>query len=235
MTDDEPRETAAEDQAAADADAAAGDAEAPTPIELTEAALEALLFVAERPLDAGARSRALAGVDRETVDARLGDLEVSLARPRHPARRRRRPRRAGDRARGRRARRPLRRRRRGPAVAGGARDARDRRLPPAGHEGRDRADPRRRLRLHDPGLLHRRLVVELGRSDAPGPAVPVRHRLRVPRAVRADQPRRAAAARRRRRGAPGRGGRRSRRRGRREAGQPRPARRRDRPRPTTPG
>jgi segregation and condensation protein B len=47
------------------------------PIELTEAALEALLFVAERPL----RRReiaALAGTDAATVDARLGDLEVSL-------------------------------------------------------------------------------------------------------------------------------------------------------------
>ena len=47
------------------------------PIELTEAALEALLFVAERPL--GRREiAAIAGTDRETVDARLGDLEVSL-------------------------------------------------------------------------------------------------------------------------------------------------------------
>ena len=47
------------------------------PIELTEARLEALLFVAERPL----RRReiaALAGTDLDTVDARLGDLEVSL-------------------------------------------------------------------------------------------------------------------------------------------------------------
>ena len=47
------------------------------PIELTEAALEALLFVAERPL----RRReiaALAGADTATVDALLGDLEVSL-------------------------------------------------------------------------------------------------------------------------------------------------------------
>jgi segregation and condensation protein B len=47
------------------------------PIELTEANLEALLFVAERPL----RRReiaALAGVDAATVDERLGDLEVSL-------------------------------------------------------------------------------------------------------------------------------------------------------------
>jgi segregation and condensation protein B len=48
------------------------------PAELTEAALEALLFVAERPL-ARREIAALAGVDRATVDARLGDLEVSLA------------------------------------------------------------------------------------------------------------------------------------------------------------
>ncbi len=49
------------------------------PIELTEAALEALLFVAERPLSRR-EIAALAGTDRETVDARLGDLEVSLGR-----------------------------------------------------------------------------------------------------------------------------------------------------------
>ena len=47
------------------------------PGELTEAQLEALLFVAERPL-ARREIAALAGVDRATVDARLGDLEVSL-------------------------------------------------------------------------------------------------------------------------------------------------------------
>jgi segregation and condensation protein B len=46
--------------------------------ELTEVALEALLFVAERPLSRR-EIGAIAGVDRETVDARLGDLEVSLA------------------------------------------------------------------------------------------------------------------------------------------------------------
>lgn len=46
--------------------------------ELTEAQLEALLFVAERPLSRGEIAR-LAGVDRETVDDRLGDLEVTLA------------------------------------------------------------------------------------------------------------------------------------------------------------
>jgi segregation and condensation protein B len=47
------------------------------PAELTEVALEALLFVAERPL-ARREIATLAGVDRATVDARLGDLEVSL-------------------------------------------------------------------------------------------------------------------------------------------------------------
>jgi segregation and condensation protein B len=51
--------------------------EPPTPIELTEAALEGLLFVAERPLTRR-EIATLAGVDRATVDARLGDLEVSL-------------------------------------------------------------------------------------------------------------------------------------------------------------
>ncbi len=50
---------------------------APAPIELTEAALEALLFVAEKPLSRR-EIAALAVTDRATVDARLGDLEVSL-------------------------------------------------------------------------------------------------------------------------------------------------------------
>jgi segregation and condensation protein B len=49
------------------------------PGELSEAQLEALLFVAERPL-ARREIATLAGVDRATVDERLGDLEVSLAR-----------------------------------------------------------------------------------------------------------------------------------------------------------
>lgn len=48
------------------------------PIELTEQALEALLFVAERPLSRR-EIAALAGTDRATVDERLGDLEMSLA------------------------------------------------------------------------------------------------------------------------------------------------------------
>jgi segregation and condensation protein B len=48
------------------------------PGELTEIQLEALLFVAERPL-ARSEIAQLAGVDRETVDARIGDLQVALA------------------------------------------------------------------------------------------------------------------------------------------------------------
>jgi segregation and condensation protein B len=63
-------------------DGAAGahaDPDAPPPVigELTETALEALLFVAEKPLSRTEIAR-IAGVDRETVDERLGDLEVSL-------------------------------------------------------------------------------------------------------------------------------------------------------------
>jgi segregation and condensation protein B len=45
--------------------------------ELTEAQLEALLFVAEKPLSRR-EIATIAGVDRATVDACLGDLEVSL-------------------------------------------------------------------------------------------------------------------------------------------------------------
>jgi segregation and condensation protein B len=48
------------------------------PAELTEAQLEALLFVAERPLTRR-EIATVARVDRATVDARLGDLEVALA------------------------------------------------------------------------------------------------------------------------------------------------------------
>ena len=50
----------------------------PAPGELTEAQLEALLFVAEKPL-ARSEIAALAGVDRDVVDARVGDLAVNLA------------------------------------------------------------------------------------------------------------------------------------------------------------
>lgn len=51
--------------------------ERPAPGELTEAGLEALLFVAERPLSRR-EIGTVAGVDGATVDSRLGDLEVSL-------------------------------------------------------------------------------------------------------------------------------------------------------------
>ena len=51
--------------------------ESPPPGSLSEAELEALLFVAERPLSRR-EIATLAGVDREIVDARLGDLEVAL-------------------------------------------------------------------------------------------------------------------------------------------------------------
>jgi segregation and condensation protein B len=50
----------------------------PVAEELSEAQLEALLFVAERPLSRR-EIATLAGVDRATVDARLGDVEVALA------------------------------------------------------------------------------------------------------------------------------------------------------------
>ncbi len=135
--------------------------------ELTEAQLEALLFVAERPL--GRREiAALAGVDRATVDARLGDLEVSL---------RRRGIRlvlAGDRV------------ELATAPEAGALIARYVgadviRLSPASLETLAIVAYRQpvaksaieRIRGVDSDytirtLLHRRLVVELGRSDAPG-------------------------------------------------------------------
>jgi segregation and condensation protein B len=48
------------------------------PGEFSEAQLEALLFVAEKPLSRS-EIASLAGVDGETVDARLGDLAVRLA------------------------------------------------------------------------------------------------------------------------------------------------------------
>jgi segregation and condensation protein B len=70
------------DERPADADVAPEDdhvpADAGLPPELSEAQLEALLFVAERPLSRR-EIATLAGVDRATVDGRLGDLEVSLA------------------------------------------------------------------------------------------------------------------------------------------------------------
>ncbi len=59
------------------AEAASDDAGELQPLGLTVDQLEALLFVAERPLSRR-EIGTLAGVDRDTVDARLGDLEVVL-------------------------------------------------------------------------------------------------------------------------------------------------------------
>jgi len=73
MSDNENGTEPREEPVPADGGAAAS---AP-PGELTQAALEALLFVAERPLSRR-EIAALAGVDRATVDERLGDLELSL-------------------------------------------------------------------------------------------------------------------------------------------------------------
>jgi segregation and condensation protein B len=70
----EAAEPEAAEPAAAEFDVDAGPAEE----RLTEAQLEALLFVAERPLTRR-EIATVAGVDRATVDARLGDLEVALA------------------------------------------------------------------------------------------------------------------------------------------------------------
>jgi segregation and condensation protein B len=76
----EPTESAEDDEAAEPTGSTdpAALAEPAIPAELTEAQLEALLFVAERPLTRR-EIGTVAGVDRATVDARLGDLEVALA------------------------------------------------------------------------------------------------------------------------------------------------------------
>ena len=136
-------------------------------IELTEAALEALLFVAERPLTRR-EIAALAGTDRATVDERLGDLEVSLQQ------------------RGIRLLIDADRIELATAPEGGALVARyvgvdAVRLSPASLETLAIVAYRQpvtksaveRIRGVDSDytirtLLHRRLVVELGRSDAPG-------------------------------------------------------------------
>ena len=137
------------------------------PLDLTEGALEALLFVAERPLSRR-EIGTLAGVERSVVDARLGDLEVSL------------------RSRGLRLVIDEERIELATAPEGGALVARYLgvdavRLSPASMETLAIVAYRQpvtrsaveRIRGVDSDytirtLLHRRLVVELGRSDAPG-------------------------------------------------------------------
>ncbi len=74
VTADEPADATTNDTTP---EVASADEPADALVELTETQLEALLFVAERPLSRR-EIGALAGVDRATVDALLGDLEVSL-------------------------------------------------------------------------------------------------------------------------------------------------------------
>ena len=170
MTETEHIETEAVESGLSAADGRGGPGDAPlqpAPIELTEAALEALLFVAERPLSRR-EIASLAGTDRATVDARLGDLEVSLrARGIHLLI-------DGDRV------------ELGTAPESGALVARyvgadTVRLSPASLETLAIVAYRQpvtkgaveRIRGVDSdytmrALLHRRLVVELGRSNAPG-------------------------------------------------------------------
>jgi segregation and condensation protein B len=141
--------------------------ERPAPGELTEAGLEALLFVAEKPLSRR-EIATIAGVDAATVDERLGDLEVSLRG------RGIRLLAVGDRV------------ELATAAEAGALVARyvgadAVRLSPAGLETLAIVAYRQpvtraaveRIRGVDSdhtvrSLLHRRLVVELGRSNAPG-------------------------------------------------------------------
>ncbi len=71
----------AADDAAGPSDDASGRPAGPVDLpgdDLTEAQLEALLFVAERPL-ARRELATITGSSSETIDARLGDLEVTLA------------------------------------------------------------------------------------------------------------------------------------------------------------
>ena len=172
-----------------------------------------------RPRGASVRRRAAAVPPRDREPRRhgSGDRRRPPRRPRglapgarHPPAHRWRPGRARDRARGRRARRALRRRRRRPAVAASLETlaivAYRQPVTKAAVERIRGVDSDYTIR----SLLHRRLDRRAGPVRGARPAVPVRDRLRLPRALRADEPRRAAAARRRRRGAAGRGGRRGR-------------------------
>ncbi|MDP2350540.1 MAG: SMC-Scp complex subunit ScpB [Chloroflexota bacterium] len=77
VMDDDLEATGLGDDAPSDASGDDAPSDAPAG-SLTEAQLEALLFVAERPLSRR-EIGTVAGVDRATVDERLGDLEVTLA------------------------------------------------------------------------------------------------------------------------------------------------------------
>ncbi|HSG85425.1 MAG TPA: SMC-Scp complex subunit ScpB, partial [Candidatus Limnocylindrales bacterium] len=66
------------DEEEPDVSPAEGSAASAETAELSEQQLEALLFVAERPLSRRELA-SISGVDRAIVDERLGDLEVALA------------------------------------------------------------------------------------------------------------------------------------------------------------
>ena len=123
--------------------------------ELSVAQLEGLLFVAERPL-ARAEIATLAGVARDVVDARIGDLEVSLAE-------------------------------RGIRLVASGDSVELTTAPEAGRLSGPSLETRASVAYRQPctratierirgvdsdytlrALLHRRLIVELGRSEAPG-------------------------------------------------------------------
>jgi segregation and condensation protein B len=78
VVEPEPDSQPAEPAASAEPAEPVVEPEPVAPADLSEAQLEALLFVAERPLTRR-EIAAVAGVDRAIVDARLGDLEVALA------------------------------------------------------------------------------------------------------------------------------------------------------------
>ena len=148
---------------------------------------------APRPARARHPDGRVGGDDRRPAGRPGGDA----GRSRHPAPRRRRSRGPGDRAGGRPPDRPVRGAGADAPLRRNARDARHRGLPPAGHQGRHRAGPRRGRRIRrpqPPPPAARRGARPRRRA---GPAHPVRHVGGVPRAVRAHQPRRPPAARRR--------------------------------------
>ena len=75
-----------------------------------------------------------------------------------------------------------------------ARDARDHRLPPAGHPPGDRGDPRRGLRRGGEGAARAAAHQDPRQEGGAGPADPLRHHPRVPRVLRAEGPRLAPDA-----------------------------------------
>src|SRR5439155_808570 len=139
------------------------------------------------------RARARRRRDPETGRQRARGAQHVVSGHRPPPRARWRRLAARDRARACRARRGVPRRRSSACLARIARDARDRRVPPAGDARRGRSDPRRELRsddLHaDAAAAHR----GAGEAGGSGAADPLRHDLGIPRVLRPVEPRRAAA------------------------------------------